>query len=130
VSPGKARELALEIAERIHMPPDVSVSRFFAGVALVADGVQFALVMKGSIYLRVDDRTRPVFEAMGASPFIYIGQSRVVTVASYYEAPGEAMNDSDALCHWASLAYHAALRVRKNGERRKRAKSNHRNAER
>ena len=47
-----ARGLALEIAERIDTLPRVTVSRFFSGAGLVADGVQFGFVMKGSLYLR------------------------------------------------------------------------------
>ena len=47
-----ARELALEIAERIDTLPRVTVSRFFSGAGLVADGVQFGFVMRGSLYLR------------------------------------------------------------------------------
>src|SRR6516164_1166200 len=45
-----ARGLALEIAERIDTLPRVTVSRFFSGAGLVADGVQFGFVMKGSLY--------------------------------------------------------------------------------
>jgi DNA transformation protein and related proteins len=69
MSPISARDQALDIAERINTPGRVTVSRFFAGAALVADGVQFGFVMKGSLYLRVDDKSRVAFEALGAAPF-------------------------------------------------------------
>ena len=103
-----ARELALEIAERIDTLPSVTVSRFFSGAALVADGVQFGFVMKGSLYLRVDDKNRAAFEALASKPFVYAGRSKTVTVASYYEAPSEVVDDPDVLGRWAAEAHRAA----------------------
>jgi DNA transformation protein and related proteins len=84
-------------------------SGFFAGVALVADGVQFGFVMKGTLYLRVDDASRPDFEALGARPFSYTGASKIVTATSYYEAPDDVLEDADELRGWAARAHRAAL---------------------
>ena len=72
-------------------------------------GVQFAFVMKGSLYLRVNDESRNAFEAVGALPFAYSGISNTVTVASYYEAPAEILDDVDVLSDWVARAYSAAL---------------------
>lgn len=49
MSPNSARDLALEIAERINALGPMTVTRFFAGAGLVADDVQFGFVMKGSL---------------------------------------------------------------------------------
>jgi DNA transformation protein and related proteins len=104
-----ARERALEIAERIEGLGPVSVVRFFSGAGLLAQGVQFGFVIRGSLYLRVDDASRTTYQAMGAAPFSYPGRSKTVTVASYYEAPGEVVDDSDELGRWAADALRAAL---------------------
>jgi TfoX/Sxy family transcriptional regulator of competence genes len=116
MSPLSARERALEIADRLDALGPVTVSRFFAGASLIADGVQFGFVMKGSLYLRVDDRSRTAFEALGAAPFAYAGRSKAVTVASYYEAPSEIVDDPDRLSRWAAEAHRAAVTAR--GRRR------------
>jgi len=107
-----ARDIALDIAERIHGLGRVDVKRFFGGAALVADGVQFGFVMKGTLYLRVDDDSRPRFEALGAHPFSYAGGAKIVKVASYYAAPDDVLDNADELRLWAATAHRAALAAR------------------
>lgn len=107
MSTGSARELALDIAERIDRLGPVTVRRFFGGAALVMDGIQVGFVMKGSLYLRVDDASRPVIEALGAAPFAYAAGSKTVTVASYYEVPDAILEDIERLRDWAVKAYRA-----------------------
>lgn len=109
-----ALDLAREVAERIQGIGPVSVSRFFGGAALKADGVQFGFVMKGSLYLRVDSDGRAAFEAMGALPFQYSSRSKTVTVTSYCEAPAEVMDDPDMLSLWAVRAHAAAPRPKRD----------------
>ncbi len=103
-----AREYALELVERMNGVVPVSVSRFFGGAGLVAHGVQFGFVMEGSLYLRVDEVSRPAFIERGAAPFDYRGQSKQVTVASYFEVPGDIIDDPEALGRWAAEALRAA----------------------
>ncbi|SEC02987.1 Transcriptional regulator of competence genes, TfoX/Sxy family [Rhizobiales bacterium GAS188] len=104
-----ARARALEIAIQLGSLGTITVSRFFGGAALLADGVQFAFVIKGSLYLRVNEESRPAFEALGAAPFSYAGRSKSVTVASYYEAPAEIVDDADELLRLAARSRQAAL---------------------
>jgi TfoX/Sxy family transcriptional regulator of competence genes len=116
-----AREFALEIAERINGLGPVTVRRFFSGVGLVADGVQFAFVIGGSLYLKVDDEFRPAFEAMGAKPFVYEGKRKAVTISSYYETPEDVIYDDDELRRWAIRSHRAAAAARLRREPKKKA---------
>lgn len=113
-----ARERALEVAQRLIVMGPVEVKRFFGGAGLVLDGVQFAFVMKSTLFLRVDDQTRAEFEAMNASPFTYAGQSQTVRVASYYTLPDEIVDDRDELLVWAKAAYGAAIDAKRATRRR------------
>ena len=113
MSLGQAREQAAEIAERIGIVGPITVTRFFGGAGLSIDGVQFAFVMKGSLYLRVDDASRPHFERHRSEPFRYHTGARSVTVASYYEVPSEVIDNRDALADWALRARDAALSGRR-----------------
>lgn len=112
MSISSALALSREIADRLHLLGPIETARFFGGAALKLYGVQFAFVMKGSLYLRVDDESRNAFEALGALPFAYAGISNTVTVASYYEAPAEILDDVDVLADWGARAYSAALALR------------------
>jgi TfoX/Sxy family transcriptional regulator of competence genes len=79
------RERALELADRLHAMDPVTVTRFFGGAALRKDGVLFAFVIEGTLYMRVDDAGRARFAALGASPFVYAGRKQSVKVSGYYE---------------------------------------------
>lgn len=107
-----AREFAFEIAERITGLGPVSVRRFFSGAALVADDVQFAFVIDGSLYLKIDDEFRAAFEALGAKSFVYQGKRNPVTISSYYETPEDVIYDDDELRRWALRSHRAAAAAR------------------
>lgn len=112
MSTTSARERALELAGQMVGIGPVEVGRFFGGAGLKCEGVQFGFVMKGTLYLRVDDDTRPVFEALDATAFAYGGRSGRVTVASYYAVPEEIVDDADELVRWAERAYEVARAAR------------------
>ncbi|MDB5555269.1 MAG: Regulator of competence-specific s [Rhizobium sp.] len=101
-------ELAREVADGASRLGSITTSRFFGGAALKLDGIQFAFVMKTSLYLRVDDDGRAAMEALGAQPFVYAGASGPVTVGGYYEAPAEIMDDADSLSEWVIRSYETA----------------------
>lgn len=108
-------ERAAEIAAMLEPAGRVTIVRMFGGAALRLDGVQFGLVIGGTLYLRVDDASRPAFEAAGSRPFSYTARDRTVTVASYYEAPETLFDDEDELALWtrrACAAYAAAPKPR------------------
>lgn len=107
-----AREFALEIAERITGLGPITVRRFFNGAGLVADDVQFAFVIGGSLYLKVDAEFRGAFEAMGAKPFVYEGKRKPIAISSYYETPEDVIYDEDELRRWAARSHRAAAAAR------------------
>jgi len=109
VRPGTAHARAREVADSLAEMGPITVTRFFSGAALRAGGAQFAFVMKGSLYLRVDAHGRAELEALGAVPFTYAGHAKTVTVASYVEAPDQIVDDPDELLRWARRAQRAAL---------------------
>lgn len=113
-----ARDFALEIAERIHGLGVIGVKRFFGGAGLTSGGVQFAFVMKGSFYLRVDERMRTEMEAQGGASFVYEGASGPVTVTSYCEASANVLEDDRSLSRWAAEALRAALSAKASTPRR------------
>jgi len=115
-------ERAREVADDLRRLGVVTVSRLFGGAGLKLDGVQFALVLGGVLYLRVDDASRGAFEAAGSKPFTYTARGRPVTVASYYEAPAATLDDPDELRLWALRARDARLSA-PPAKSRKRGKS-------
>jgi DNA transformation protein len=84
----------------------------FGGAGVYRDGVMFALVSGGDIYLKCDEATAPRFREANCRPFIYEKDGKPVEM-SYWSVPEEALDDGELLKRWADLAYQAALKSRK-----------------
>jgi TfoX/Sxy family transcriptional regulator of competence genes len=106
-------ETAAELAEDLGALGPVTLGRFFGGTALRLEEVQFGFVMKGSVYLRVDDGTRPAFEHLGGGPFRYQASGRTVTVSSYHEVPDVVRDDQEQFVDWARQATTVARAARR-----------------
>ena len=85
--------------------------RMFGGHGLYLDGLFVAIVASERLYLKLDDRTRPAFEAAGGEPFTYQadGQQRRL---HYATVPEEALESAAQMQPWLRLALEAALRAR------------------
>ena len=89
-----------------------SSRRMFGGHALYIDGLCTALVIQDTLYLKVDDTHRAVFERAGCTPFTYAGKTADVRVTSYYTAPEEAMESPAEMLPWARRGLAAAVAAR------------------
>ena len=91
----------------------VAVRRMFGGAGVFCDGQMIGLVADDLLFLRTDAESAPQFEARGLAPFVYRKGGKSVSMA-YHQAPAECLEDPDEMAAWASRAYQAALRSRKN----------------
>jgi DNA transformation protein and related proteins len=100
----------------------VTIRRMFSGFGISADGTNFALALRGGLYLRADEQTIPRFEAEGATPFQYQTRAKTVTVNSYWQLPERLYDDPEDLTEWAraslAAAQRAALRKRPKGPKK------------
>jgi DNA transformation protein and related proteins len=86
----------------------VTIRRMFSGFGISADGTNFALALRGGLYLRADEQTIPRFEREGSKPFQYQARTKTVTVASYWQLPERLYDDPEELTGWAKAALAAA----------------------
>ncbi len=100
-------EYTLELLEPLG---PVRARAMFGGWGLYDGGLMFGLIIEGRLYLKVDDVTRPAFEAAGCEPFVYTGAHKPVTM-SYWTAPTDAQDDALALLPWARRGVEAARRA-------------------
>lgn len=75
--------------------------RFFGGWQLRSDGVQFAIVMGGTLFFRVEGQLQSELQEAGSRPFAYTKAGREIVVRKYMAAPEEALDDLDQLREWA-----------------------------
>jgi DNA transformation protein and related proteins len=88
--------------------------RFFGGIGLSADGVQFAMVMDHALYFVVSDATRTRYEGMGSGCFSYTTKKGRVDVKKYYEVPAEFLEDQDRLLGLANESIDVARKAKKS----------------
>lgn len=86
-----------------------SARRMFGGYGIYGDGLMFALVFDGRMYMKVDDSNKAEFVAAGCHPFVYEGQEKPIEM-SYWTVPESALESSEEMRPWARLALAAALR--------------------
>jgi DNA transformation protein len=105
---------------------DITARGMFGGYCLYCDGVVFALVAEDTLYLKVDDSTRPRFESLGLKPFRPFADrpkvaQRYPQVMQYYPPPPEFFEDPALVADWGRAALEAGLRAKaKKGRRAKR----------
>ncbi len=80
----------------------------FSGNGVYVGDACFALVLRGSIFLKADAATKAKFADAGCTSFAYETKTRAVTVESFWTLPDAALDDEDALRHWCAMALEAA----------------------
>ncbi|MBW3552004.1 MAG: TfoX/Sxy family protein [Gemmatimonadetes bacterium] len=84
----------------------------FGGVGVYAEGLFFAIMADDLLYFKVDDETRPAFEARGMGPFLpYDDPAR--PMRGYWQLPGEVLEEPTELEAWVADAVAVARRAKK-----------------
>ena len=98
-----------------------SSRRMFSGHALYIDGLCMALIIRDTLYLKVDDTSRPLAERAGCRPFTYETKKGERAALGYYTAPEESMESPAEMLPWARRALAAAVAARAKAPARKKA---------
>ncbi len=89
----------------------VTARRMFGGFGIFKDGLMFGLVAFDKFFLKVDEETKPDFEALGLESFRYTNQDERETVMSYHVPPEDAFNSPARMKPWATRGWAAAQRA-------------------
>ncbi len=87
----------------------IEIKRMFGAGAVYADGLIFALLDDGVVWLKADETKAPLLVEAGARQFSYSTKTGEMTMA-YWSLPEPAMDDPDQAVAWARQAIDAALR--------------------
>jgi DNA transformation protein len=85
------------------------------------DGVIFALILRDTLYFKVDAGNRAAYEAEGLLPFSYQVKGRTVEIGSYRRAPERLFDAAEDMVDWARAAVAAGRRAEAKKKRRRRA---------
>lgn len=89
----------------------VTARRMFGGAGLYREGLFFGLVADDTLYLKVDDASRPEYEAAGMGPFRPFSAGKDYALG-FYEVPADVLEEPEELARWAEKAHAVALRKR------------------
>jgi DNA transformation protein len=82
--------------------PRIRARPMFGGVGIYSGELFFALIADDTLYFKVDQSTRPEFEARGMGPFRPFGNAG--GPMQYYQLPEDLLEDPEALRPWAEKA--------------------------
>jgi DNA transformation protein len=86
----------------------------FGGWCLYLDDAIFGLIVDERLYFKIDEVSRPEFEAAGCEPFVYdSGKGRPVAM-SYWTPPPGTEDDRHEVLPWARKGLEAAARAKAN----------------
>ena len=95
-----------EVFERLGR---VQARRMFGGHGLFHEGRMIGLVVRETLYLKVDAESAPHFDALNAPAFSYERQGKTMQM-SYREAPADLFDDRELAALWGRRAWEAAMR--------------------
>ena len=90
------------VLDQLEEVGDVTPRSMFGGVGLYHAGVFFGLLARDTLYLKVDDSSRPEYEAAGMAAFQPYGE-RGGTMR-YYAVPLDVLESAPELARWARKA--------------------------
>lgn len=103
------------ILDQLRPIGSLSTRRMFGCVGVFHQGLMFALIDNGRLYIKSDPVNRPLFMTQNYLPFTYI--SRGKTMPLYYHAmPEDIIDEQDDLLTWAKLGIAAALHTAKTAK--------------
>jgi DNA transformation protein len=111
------------VADQLSALGPMEIKRMFGGAGLYFDGRMFGLIDDDTVYLRVDDETRPEFLARGMTPFHPLRRDPNKVSLNYFLVPAEVLEDSEQLVIWAKRAIKASLSPTAAVARKRAAKS-------
>ena len=88
----------------------LEIKRMFGAASVYANGLIFALLDDGVVWLKADEVNAPLLQAAGARQFTYPMKDGAMMAMAYWSLPESAVDDPDEAVDWARRSIDAALR--------------------
>jgi DNA transformation protein len=98
-------EFVKYVTEQLSGWAEVSVRRMFGGAGLYREGTMFAVIAEDVAYLKADDSNRADFLRAGSAPFEPYPEKIKTTIRTYFEIPGDVLENPDELAQWAERSW-------------------------
>jgi DNA transformation protein len=104
------QEFVSYVVDMLQTIGPVYAKKMFGGHGIFLEGLMFALIADNELFLKADTESEDEFRERGLQPFTYNKKGKLIKM-SYYQAPEEAMEDSDMMNEWGNKGYSAAVRT-------------------
>lgn len=121
-APKPVSPLAKDLPELLTGLGPIRVRAMFGGYGVSLDGRMFGLIADDTLYFKVDDHTRPEYQALGSAPFTYTYPSDGRTLEmGYWKVPLEVMEHTPRLEAFARGALAVAIRAANTPKKKKKS---------
>jgi DNA transformation protein and related proteins len=88
----------------------LQIKRMFGAAAVYSEGLIFALLDDGVVWLKADEENEPALRAAGATQFTYPMKDGRVMPMAYWSLPDAAVDDPEEAVRWGRMSAAAAVR--------------------
>ncbi len=90
----------------------------FGGYGIYYGQAIIGVIVDNQLYFKIDELTKPDFEAAGGEQWIYESKTKQVAMP-YIKLPESHLEQRDTLSLWIEKAYEASLRKKKAPQKKK-----------
>jgi len=88
----------------------LEIKRMFGAAGVYANGLIFALLDDGVVWLKADEVNAPLLAQAGSRQFTYPMKGGAMMAMAYWSLPESALDDPNEAVGWARQSIDAALR--------------------
>lgn len=98
------------VEEALESMGRLSLRKMMGGATLYLDGIIFAIMVDGELWLKSDAEADPVWDAVSRERFTVTFKDGTVDRMNYRRAPSDVYDDADELQRWVSVSLEAGRR--------------------
>ena len=91
--------------------PELGIRRMFGGQGIYSSRHIVAVVVRGTLYLKGDAESEPVYADAGLERWVYSRPGKVAVKMPYWQFPEDAFDDPDVAERWLAVALKSARRA-------------------
>jgi DNA transformation protein len=88
----------------------VTMRKMMGGATLYLDGIIFAIMVDGELWLKSDAEADPVWDPVSPERFTVTFKDGTVDSMNYRRAPSDVYDDPEAMQRWVSVSVEAGRR--------------------
>jgi DNA transformation protein len=98
------------VEEALEPLGSVSMRKMMGGATLYLDGIVFAIMVDGELWMKSDAEADPIWDAVSRERFTVSFKDGKVDSMNYRRAPSDVYDDAEAMQKWTSVSVEAGRR--------------------